>query len=158
MARGSRYNEVVKPILTLLAAAALTATLGACSSAPARSTFGLAVTVKDASKKGTLCDPPRSAQGGSSLKVDTKAAPPNLWVETEHNFDVDAAYKVRAFTADAYQDGTTNVPVKKNLLVEKRYDESFGRTHGTDTFKVDFEGTSYDVTVSGFPEGETCPQ
>lgn len=146
----------MKSPFLLLAAAGLAASIAACSS-PARSTFGLSVSVKDTAKKGSICDLPRSAQGGSSLKVDTKALPPNLWVETEHNFDVDAAYKVRAFTADAYQDGTTNVPVKKNVLVEKRYDEAFGRTHGTDTFKVDFEGTSYDVTVSGFAEGESCP-
>ncbi len=145
----------MKRALTLFAATVLLSSLAACSS-PARSTFGLSVTVKDAAKKGSICDLPRSAQGGSSLKVDAKAAPPNFWVETEHDFDADAAYKVRAFTADAYQDGT-NVPVKKNILVEKRYDETFGRTHGTDTFKVTFEGTAYDVTVSGFPEGETCP-
>jgi hypothetical protein len=150
----------VKSPFALFAAAALAAATLASStgcSSPARSTFGLSVTVKDAAKKGSICDLPRTAQGGSSLKVDAKAAPPNLWVETEHNFDEDAAYKVRAFTADAYQDGTTNVPVKKNVLVEKRYDESFGRTHGSDTFKVTFEGTSYDVTVSGFPDGESCP-
>lgn len=146
----------MKRAILLLAAVGIFSSVAACSS-PARSTFGLSVTVKDGAKKGTICDVPRSAQGGSSLKVDSKAAPPNFWVETQHNFDVDSAYTVRAYTADAYQDGTTNVPVKKNVLVEKRYDEAFGRTHGTDTLKVTFEGTPYDVVVTGFPEGETCP-
>ncbi|CAN5740650.1 hypothetical protein BH09MYX1_BH09MYX1_28500 [soil metagenome] len=144
-----------RAFFALVATVALASSAVACSS-PARSTFGLEVTVKDAVKKGSICDLPRSAQGGSSLKVDSKTAPPNFWVETQHDFDEDAAYTVRAYTADAYQDGT-NVPLKKNVLVEKRYDEAFGRTHGTDTLKVTFEGTDYAVVVSGFPDGETCP-
>ena len=146
----------VKRALLLLAAVGVLSSVAACSS-PAQSTFGLQVTVKDGTKKGSICDLPGSPQGGSSLKVDSKAAPPNFWVETLHDFDADSAYTVRAYTADAYQDGTTNVPVKKNVLVEKRYDETFGRIHGTDTFKVTFEGTAYDVVVNGFPKGETCP-
>lgn len=145
----------VKRALLLLAAVGVLSSV-ACSS-PAQSTFGLQVTVKDSTKKGSICDLPGAPQGGSSLKVDSKAAPPNFWVETQHDFDADAAYTVRAFTADAYQDGTTNVPVKKNIIVEKRYDEAFGRTHGSDTFKVTFEGTAYDVIVTGFPKGEACP-
>ena len=140
----------------LVLATLLLSSFFACSSSPATSTFGIAVVVRDGTRKGVFCDPPGSAQGGSGLQVDQKTAPPNLWVESEHNFDVDKAFKVRAYVAAAYVDGT-HVPTSKQTLTEKRYDEAFGRSAGTDTFHVDFEGTGYDVTVTGIPAGGVCP-
>ena len=68
----------------------------------AGATFGIGVTVRDGTRKGVFCDPPGSPQGGSGLQADQKTAPPNLWVESEQNFDVDRAFKVRAFVANAY--------------------------------------------------------
>ena len=127
-----------------------------CSSSPATSTFGIGVTVRDGARKGVFCDPPGSPQGGAGLQADQKVATPNLWVESEHNFDVEKAIKVRAFVANAYVDGT-RVPTSKQILTEKRYDEAFGRSAGTDTFHVDFEGKGYDVTVTGTPAGGACP-
>lgn len=128
----------------------------ACSSAPATSTFGIGVTVRDGARKGVFCDPPGSPQGGSGVQADPKTAPPNLWVESEHNFDVERAFKVRAYVATAYVDGS-HVPTAKQTLIERRYDEAFGRTAGSDTFHVDFEGKGYDVTVTGIPAGGSCP-
>ena len=140
----------------VLAALLLSSTFLGCSSSPATSTFGIGVTVRDGTRKGVFCDPPGSAQGGSGVQADQGAAPPNLWVESEHNFDVDRAFKVRAYIANAYVDGT-HVPTSKQTLTEKRYDEAFGRTSGTDTFHVDYAGKGYDVTVTGIPAGGSCP-
>lgn len=140
----------------LVLATLLLSSLLACSSAPATSTFGVGVTVRDGTRKGAFCDPPGSPQGGAGVQADPKTTTPNLWVESEHDFAVDRSIKVRAFVANAYVDGT-HVPTSKQTLVEKRYDEAFGRTAGTDTFHVDFEGKGYDVTVTGIPAGGACP-
>ncbi len=129
--------------------------LCACSSNE-DSTFGLSIRHETEGRVGAMCTSAGNAKGGSALKLDPSEGLPDLWVEDEQNFAEDRAYKVRLYIARAYVPGTT-VPSEKEVLVERRYDEAFGRTGGTDSMEATFEGQTYRLSVTGLAASAQCP-
>lgn len=134
--------------------------LTACSSGELElTTFGLTVaSFRDGHLLGAFCSVGGSTTGGASAsQLDGKIVfggapkPPNLWVEHEAvGAAEETAYEVRVYIANGY-DEIEKVPTSRKSLVKRLYDGDFGKTRGTDTIHVDFEGAGYDITITGVP-------
>lgn len=146
--------------LSMVALVGLSFAMSACH--PPESTFGLALAYENPDgMKGNVCSLAGNAQGGSSVRLDTKARNkdtfPHLWIET-HQDGGSSPYSVEVFVVTSYVDDTM-LPAKKEMLKSTAYDEAFGQGGRSDAFTVTFENQSYGIRVTGLPaSATTCPK